>query len=46
MTGRLTWALVDDDNNFFHLCSALSEQQLGGDEFRINEPLEVYSSDS
>ncbi|GGP56968.1 OprO/OprP family phosphate-selective porin [Shewanella saliphila] len=46
VTGRLTWALVDDDDNFFHLGSALSERQLGGDEFRINEPLEVYSSDS
>lgn len=46
ITGRLTWALVDGDDNFIHLGSALSERQLKGDEFRINETLEVYSSDS
>ncbi|MDD8058252.1 OprO/OprP family phosphate-selective porin [Shewanella metallivivens] len=46
ITGRLTWALVDDDDNFFHLGSALSERQLGGDEYRVNQTLEVYSSDS
>ncbi|QDE31085.1 OprO/OprP family phosphate-selective porin [Shewanella polaris] len=46
VTGRLTWALVDPDDNFIHLGAALSERHLGGDEFRINEPLEVYSSDS
>ncbi|MCT8986309.1 OprO/OprP family phosphate-selective porin [Shewanella phaeophyticola] len=46
VTGRLTWAVIDDDDNFFHLGSALSERRLEGDEFRINETLEVYSSDS
>ncbi|MCL1113071.1 OprO/OprP family phosphate-selective porin [Shewanella basaltis] len=46
VTGRLTWALVDDNDNFVHLGSAFSERQLKGDEFRINETLEVYSSDS
>jgi phosphate-selective porin OprO/OprP len=46
VTGRLTWANVDQDDNFIHLGAALSERRLGGDEFRINEQLEVYSSDS
>ncbi|UAL41552.1 outer membrane beta-barrel protein [Shewanella inventionis] len=46
VTGRLTWALIDQDDNFIHLGSALSERKRNGDEFRINETLEVYSSDS
>ena len=46
VTGRLTWALKDKENNFLHLGAAFSERRLKGDTFRINETLEVYSSDS
>ncbi|MBW8189894.1 OprO/OprP family phosphate-selective porin [Neiella marina] len=46
VTGRLSWALQDDDDNFFHVGSAFSERSMHSDEFRINETLEVNTSDS
>ncbi|MEI8666525.1 porin [Pseudoalteromonas sp. B28] len=34
------------DTNLLHLGVAFSERQYDGNEFRVNEPLEVYTADS
>ncbi len=46
VTGRLTWLPWQQDNNLLHFGVAFSERDLNGSEFRINEQMEVYSSDS
>lgn len=46
ITGRVTWAPWQQDNNVIHLGFAFSERDLNGSEYRINEPLEVNFSDS
>lgn len=46
VTGRLTWLAWQQDDNRLHLGAALSERDLNGSEFRINETMEVNFSDS
>jgi len=47
ITGRVTWApWKSKDNEFIHIGAAFSERYLNGDEFRINEVIEVHLSDS
>lgn len=46
VTGRLVWSDSDEDGNFYHLGAAFSERDLNVGEFRINETLEVNTSDS
>jgi phosphate-selective porin OprO/OprP len=46
VTGRLTWAPWYENKNLVHLGTAFSQRSLHGETFRINETLEVGSSDS
>ena len=46
ITGRLTWAPWLDDNNLVHVGTSFSERNLRGDDFRINQDLEVNTADS
>jgi phosphate-selective porin OprO/OprP len=46
ITGRITWVPWQHDTSLLHLGAAFSERDYNGNEFRINEPLEVYSADS
>lgn len=46
VTGRLTWAPWYKDKNLVHLGTAFSQRSLHGETFRINETLEVGTSDS
>ena len=46
ITGRLTWAPWLDDDNVVHLGASFSERNLRGDNFRINQDLEVNTADS
>lgn len=46
VTGRVTWLPWQQDHNLLHLGFAFSERKYDGNEFRINEKLEVYNSDS
>lgn len=46
MTGRIAWVPWQQDNNILHLGMAFSERELNGSEYRINEQMEVYFSDS
>lgn len=46
VTGRASWAPWYAKKNLFHVGFAFSERQLKGDEFRINETLEIHSADS
>ncbi|WP_340679386.1 porin [Paraglaciecola sp.] len=46
VTGRLAWAPLDDNHNLVHLGLAISERNLHGEEFRINQSFEVHGADS
>lgn len=46
ITGRVSWQPWKKKNNFLHLGLAFSERELDAQEFRINESLEVHTSDS
>ncbi|MEI8618479.1 porin [Pseudoalteromonas sp. B193] len=46
ITGRVAWVPWQQDTNLLHLGVAFSERQYDGNEFRVNEPLEVYTADS
>ena len=46
ITGRLTWLPWQQENSLLHLGAAFSQRRLAGSEFRINEKMEVYLSDS
>lgn len=46
VTGRFAWLPWRENDNLLHLGLAFSERDYDGNEFRINEKLEVYSSDS
>lgn len=46
VTGRVTWVPWQKDENLLHLGFAFSERECDGNEFRVNEKLEVYTSDS
>jgi len=46
ITGRVAWLPWQQDENLLHLGFAFSEREYSGNEFRINETLEVYTSDS
>ncbi|MGJ8691626.1 MAG: OprO/OprP family phosphate-selective porin [Thalassotalea sp.] len=46
ITGRVTWLPWQNNENLLHLGFAFSERDYDGNEFRINERLEVYSADS
>ncbi|MBQ4833563.1 porin [Pseudoalteromonas sp. MMG010] len=46
VTGRLTWVPWQQDTNLLHVGVAFSERKYDGNEFRVNEPLEVYTADS
>lgn len=46
ITGRVTWLPWRQENNLLHLGLASSQRDLNGSEFRINEQMEVYLSDS
>jgi len=46
VTGRIAWLPWQNKDNLLHLGLAFSERAYDGNEFRINEKLEVYSSDS
>ena len=46
ITGRVTWVPWQQNTNLLHLGVAFSERQYDGNEFRVNEPLEVYTADS
>jgi phosphate-selective porin OprO/OprP len=46
ITGRLSWLPWQQENNLIHIGLAFSERDLNGSAFRINEPMEVYLSDS
>jgi len=46
VTGRVTWLPWQHDNNLLHIGAAFSERELNGSDYRINEPMEVYLSDS
>lgn len=46
VTARLAWAPVDTKQHLFHMGLAMSERSLHGEEFRINQTLEVSGADS
>lgn len=46
ISGRITWQPWHQDANMLHLGAAFSKRSLNGSEFRINEQMEVYYSDS
>ncbi len=46
VTARATWLAWQQGDNLLHLGAALSERDLNGSEFRINEQMEVNFSDS
>lgn len=46
ITGRAAWLPWRQDNELVHLGFAFSERDLNGSEFRINEKMEVHTSDS
>ena len=46
ITGRVAWLPWQKDENLLHLGFAFSERDYDSNEFRINETLEVYTSDS
>ncbi|MFT6528712.1 MAG: phosphate-selective porin OprO/OprP [Psychrosphaera sp.] len=46
LTGRVAWIPWQQDENLLHLGFAFSEREYEGNEFRINETLEVYTADS
>ncbi len=46
ITGRVAWLPWQTDESLLHLGVAFSERKYDGNEFRINEKLEVYNSDS
>lgn len=46
ITGRVAWLPWQTDESFLHFGVAFSERDYDGNEFRINEKLEVYNSDS
>ncbi len=46
LTGRVAWVPWQQDTNLLHLGVAFSERQYDGNEFRVNEPLEIYTADS
>ena len=46
ITGRLTWAPWVEDKNLVHVGASFSERNLRGDDFRMNQNLEVHSADS
>lgn len=46
ITGRVTWAPWYVKKNLIHVGMSFSERDLKGDEYRINERLEVHSADS
>jgi len=46
ITARLAWVPWRQDNELMHLGVAVSERNLNGSDFRINEKMEVHLSDS
>ena len=46
ITGRIAWVPWQNDHNLFHVGVAFSERDNNGNDFRINETLEVNFSDS
>lgn len=46
VTGRVAWAPWQDEHNLFHLGLAFSERDNNGNDFRVNETLEINFSDS
>jgi phosphate-selective porin OprO/OprP len=46
ITGRLTWVPWQQNHNLLHVGGSFSERDHNGSEYRINEPMEVYFSDS
>ncbi|MGL1958813.1 MAG: OprO/OprP family phosphate-selective porin [Colwellia sp.] len=46
ITGRAAWLLWRQENELVHLGFAFSERDHNGSEFRINETMEVHTSDS
>jgi phosphate-selective porin OprO/OprP len=46
ITARAAWLPWRDENELVHLGVAFSERDLNGSEYRINEKLEVHTSDS
>jgi phosphate-selective porin OprO/OprP len=46
VTGRMVWLPWQEQQNLLHLGVAFSERDYGGNEFRINETLEVNFADS
>ncbi len=46
ITGRLTWLPWQQKDNLLHLGASFSERDHNGSEYRINEYMEVYFSDS
>ena len=46
ITGRLTWTPWLNNKNFVHVGASFSERSLHGDDFRINQTMEVNGADS
>ena len=46
VTGRVVWLPWQEDTSLLHLGAAFSERDYSGNEFRLNETLEVNFSDS
>lgn len=46
VTGRLTWAPIDNKQSLLHFGLGISERNLHGEEFRINQTFEVNGADS
>jgi phosphate-selective porin OprO/OprP len=46
ITGRFSWLPWREKNELVHIGLAFSERDLDGNEFRINEKMEVHTSDS
>jgi phosphate-selective porin OprO/OprP len=46
VTARFAWAPIDTKQHLFHMGLAMSKRSLHGEEFRINQTLEVSGADS